>query len=73
MLQVQAPPNRLMGDVGLGFVRRVDNRKLHRQAPRKLTHFDSDRIFAFDVSPDNQLVIAHGTFAIDMVLIKNVK
>jgi len=42
-------------------------------APRKLTHFDSDRIFAFDVSSDNRLVIARGTFAIDMVLIKNVK
>ncbi len=43
------------------------------KAPRKLTHFDSDTIFAFDVSPDNRLVIARGTFAIDMVLIKNVK
>jgi len=39
----------------------------------KLTHFDSDRILSFDVSPDNQLVIARGDFAIDMVLIKNVK
>lgn len=43
------------------------------KAPRKLTHFDADRIFAFDVSSDNRLVIARGSFAIDMVLIKNVK
>ena len=41
--------------------------------PTKLTHFNSDRILSFDVSPDNRLVIARGTFAIDMVLIKNVK
>ena len=41
--------------------------------PTKLTHFDSDRILSFDVSSDNRLVIARGNFAIDMVLIKNVK
>ena len=42
-------------------------------AARKLTHFDSDLIFSFDVSPDNRLVIARGTVAMDIVLIKNVK
>jgi hypothetical protein len=56
-----------------GGVGNIWSAEIEGKAPRKLTHFDSDRIFAFDVSPDNRLVIARGNFAIDMVLIKNVK
>ncbi len=44
---------------------------LDGKAPRKLTAFDSDRIFAFGVSPDNRLVISRGSFVRDVVLIKN--
>ena len=44
---------------------------LDGKAPRKLTTFDSDRIFAFDVSPDNRLVISRGAYVRDVVLIKN--
>jgi dipeptidyl aminopeptidase/acylaminoacyl peptidase len=41
--------------------------------PRKLTAFDSDGIFAFDVSVDNRLVISRGTLVRDVVLIKNAR
>jgi len=44
---------------------------LDGKAPRKLTAFDSDRIFAFGVSPGNRLVISRGSFVGDVVLIKN--
>ena len=43
------------------------------KAPRKITNFDSERIFAFDVSPDNRLVISRGHMVSDVVLIKNVR
>jgi Tol biopolymer transport system component len=39
--------------------------------PRRLTAFDADQIFAFDVSPDNRLVISRGSVVRDVVLIKN--
>ena len=43
-------------------------------APRKITNFDTDQIiFAFDVSPDNRLVISRGNWISDVVLIKNVR
>ena len=43
-------------------------------APRRITNFDSDRsIFAFDVSPENRLVISRGNWVSDVVLIKKVK
>ena len=43
-------------------------------APRRITNFDSDQIiFAFDVSPENRLVISRGNWISDVVLIKNVK
>jgi Tol biopolymer transport system component len=41
--------------------------------PRRITNFQSDRIFAFDVLPDNRLVISRGERVRDVVLIKNVK
>jgi serine/threonine protein kinase/Tol biopolymer transport system component len=44
---------------------------LDGKAPRKLTAFDSDKIYAFGVSPDNRLVISRGSFLRDVVLIKN--
>ncbi len=56
-----------------GGVSNIWSAALEGKAPSQLTHFDSDRIFAFDVSPDNRLVIARGNFAIDMVLIENVR
>ncbi len=44
---------------------------LDGKAPRKLTAFDSDRIFAFDVSPESRLVISRGSYVRDVVLIKS--
>jgi tricorn protease-like protein len=41
--------------------------------PRRMTNFESERIFAFDVSPDNRLVVSRGNRVTDVVLIKNVK
>jgi Tol biopolymer transport system component len=46
---------------------------LDGKAPRKLTAFDSETIFAFGVSPDNRLVISRGSYVRDMVLIKNAR
>ena len=46
---------------------------LDGKAPRKLTAFESDIIFAFDVSPDNRLAISRGSMVRDAVLIKNAK
>jgi Tol biopolymer transport system component len=43
------------------------------KAPKKLTAFDSELIFAFDVSPDNRLAISRGSWTWDVVLIKNAK
>jgi Tol biopolymer transport system component len=40
--------------------------------PKKLTNFKSDRIFAYDWSRDNRLVISHGSETSDVVLIRNV-
>jgi len=40
---------------------------------RKITSFDSDRIYAFDVSPDNRLLMSRGSTVRDAVLIKNVR
>jgi Tol biopolymer transport system component len=41
--------------------------------PKKLTDFKADEIFSFDWSRDNKLVISHGTFTSDLVLIRNAK
>ena len=46
---------------------------LHGRAPKKLTAFDSQGIFAFDVSADGRLAIARGAYVTDVVQIKNVK
>ena len=46
---------------------------LDGKPPRKLTAFDADQIFAFDVSPDNRLAISRGSVVRDVVLIKNVR
>ena len=43
------------------------------KAPSRITNFESDHIFAADVSPDNRLVISRGRNTSDVVLIKNVK
>ena len=40
--------------------------------PEKLTNFKADRIFAYDWSHDNRLVISHGSETSDVVLIRNV-
>ena len=44
---------------------------LDSKAARKLTAFDSDRIFAFDVSAESRLVISCGSYVRDVVLIKS--
>ena len=41
--------------------------------PRQVTAFDSDVIFAFDVSPDGRLLLSRGRMLRDVVLIKNVR
>jgi Tol biopolymer transport system component len=46
---------------------------LDGRAPKKLTAFDSQGIFAFDVSADGRLAIARGAYVTDVVQIKNVK
>jgi eukaryotic-like serine/threonine-protein kinase len=46
---------------------------INGKAPRKLTAFDSEQIFAFGVSPDNRLAISRGSWTRDVVLIKNAK
>ena len=46
---------------------------LDGKPPRKLTAFDADQIFAFDVSPDNRLAISRGSVVGDVVLIKNAR
>jgi hypothetical protein len=40
---------------------------------KKLTNFKSDRIFSFDWSRDNRLVISHGSATSDVVLISNIE
>jgi len=39
---------------------------------KRITNFDSNHIFAFDVSPENRLLISRGNWIRDVVLIKNV-
>ncbi len=41
--------------------------------PKRLTGFQSDRIFSFDVSPDNRLVVARGDYLRDLVLLESVR
>ncbi len=41
--------------------------------PKKLTDFKADRIFSFDWSRENKLVISYGTNSSDIVLIRNIK
>jgi eukaryotic-like serine/threonine-protein kinase len=40
-------------------------------APKQLTHYDSVRIFWFDISGDGQIALARGTRSNDVVLIRN--
>jgi Tol biopolymer transport system component len=40
---------------------------------KRSTNFKTDQIFSFAWSPDNKLVISHGTSASDVVLIRNTK
>jgi Tol biopolymer transport system component len=44
-----------------------------KTSPKKITNFQSDRIFAFDVSPDNRLAISRGIQVSDVVLIRNAR
>jgi serine/threonine protein kinase len=46
---------------------------LDGKAPKKVTSFDSQSIFAFGVSRDNRLAVSRGTNVVDVVLIKNVR
>jgi dipeptidyl aminopeptidase/acylaminoacyl peptidase len=41
--------------------------------PKKLTNFKSNRIFSFDWSRDNKLVISHGNSTSNVVLIRNAR
>jgi hypothetical protein len=40
-------------------------------APKQLTHYNSGRIFWFDISRDGQLALARGSQSSDVVLIRN--
>jgi eukaryotic-like serine/threonine-protein kinase len=61
------------------YVRTIDDvgniwsATMEGKAVTKLTNFESDRIFSFDVSSDNRLAIARGTITSDIVIIKMVK
>ena len=46
---------------------------LDGKAPTRVTHFDSERIFDFDVSLDNRLVISRGAYLRDVVLLNLVR
>jgi serine/threonine protein kinase/Tol biopolymer transport system component len=46
---------------------------LDGKAPKKLTAFNSEAIYAFGVSPDGRLAFSRGSYVVDVVLIKNVK
>ena len=39
--------------------------------PRQLTHFESGRIYAYDIGRDGRIVVSHGDPANDMVLIRD--
>ena len=41
--------------------------------PKQITSFDSARIFAFDVAPDDRLAMSRGRRLSDVVMIKNVR
>jgi Tol biopolymer transport system component len=41
--------------------------------PKKVTDFKADKIFSFDWSRENKLVISYGTNSSDIVLIRNIK
>jgi len=56
-----------------GGVANIWSMPLTGGAPKKITNFDTDQIiFAFDLSPENRLVISRGNWISDVVLIKNV-
>jgi serine/threonine protein kinase len=42
-------------------------------SPKRITDFESESIFDFDVSPDDHLIVSHGHAVRDAVLIKNLK
>jgi Tol biopolymer transport system component len=46
---------------------------INGKTPKKITAFDSDAIFDFDVSVDNRLLVSRGAYVTDVVLIKNVR
>ena len=46
---------------------------LDGERPKKLTAFDTDRIYAFDVAPDGRLAMSRGDYVTDVVHIRNVR
>ena len=41
--------------------------------PKKLTDFRSDEIYAFDISPDNRLIVSRGNRIKDLVVLEGTK
>ena len=40
------------------------------RVPKKLTNFNSEKIFSFGLSPDNRLAMSRGEYLIDVAVIK---
>ena len=51
-------------------VSNVWSASLDGKPPRKITNFDSERIFGIDMSADNRLLLVRGHWVHDLVLIK---
>jgi len=45
---------------------------LDGKPPKKLTAFDTDRIYAFGVAPDGRMAMSRGDYLSDVVHIRNV-
>jgi len=54
-------------------IRDIWSQPIDGSAPKRITNFNADQIFAFDWSRDNKLVISYGTSTSDVVLIRNSK
>ncbi len=58
--------------ISIGGISNIWSQPLDGGAPKQLTDFKTDRIFAFDWSRDGkQLAVSRGTVTSDVVLIKD--
>jgi len=60
--------------IGVGGISNIWSQPIDGSAPRQLTNFKSDLIFAFDLSRDGkQIVLSRGNISNDVVLIADSK